>query len=159
MSDYIYPVLMDTDPAQLVDDEFKNRHNQLFCWRMLRQVALVDLTTFSQQKPNSTLAAPETATSAANQPSVGSAVFEGNIEEQARILCKSHMKKEILDQLPKDEDEVDEEGMDKDDEDNVEREADQNGLGFENGTDEDAKMEDQEASADKKVNGDCNGMA
>lgn len=36
MSDYIYPVLMDTDPAQLVEDEFKNRHNQLFCWRMLR---------------------------------------------------------------------------------------------------------------------------
>ena len=69
------------------------------------------------------------------------------------------MKKEILDHLPKDEDEVDEEGMDKDDEDNVEREADQNGLGFENGTDEDAKMEDQEASAYKKVNGDCNGMA
>ena len=27
MSDFIYPVLLDTDPTQLVDDEFKNRHN------------------------------------------------------------------------------------------------------------------------------------
>ena len=29
-------------------------------------------------------------------------MFEGNIEEQARILCKQFMKREILDHLPPD---------------------------------------------------------
>ena len=39
LSDFIYPVLLDVDPAQEVDDEFKHRHKQLFCWRMLKQIA------------------------------------------------------------------------------------------------------------------------
>lgn len=47
LSDFVYPVLMDTDPEQLVDDEFKNYHNQVFCWRMLKLISQVDLTTFS----------------------------------------------------------------------------------------------------------------
>ena len=39
LSDFVYPVLMDTDPEQLVDDEFKNYHNQVFCWRMLKLIS------------------------------------------------------------------------------------------------------------------------
>ena len=51
LSDFVYPVLMDTDPEQLIDDEFKNRHNQLFCWRMLKLISSVDQTTFAAGKP------------------------------------------------------------------------------------------------------------
>lgn len=93
LSDFVYPVLMDVDPAQLVEDEFKNKHSQVFCWRMLKLISQVDLTTFGADE------------SQKNKPVFS--VFEGNIEEQARILCKQFMKREILDHLPPDEDEID----------------------------------------------------
>ena len=54
LSDYVYPVLMDIDPEQGVEDEYKNKHNQLFCWRMLKLIAQVDLTTFKANKPLTT---------------------------------------------------------------------------------------------------------
>ena len=101
LSDFIYPVLMDTDPAQLIDDEFKNRHKQLYCWRMLKMIAQVDLTTFS--KPTPTPSDP-------SQQRSGFYIFEGNIEEQARIFCKNHMKRKILDHLPAENDEEDDAG-------------------------------------------------
>ena len=94
MSDLVYPVLLDTDPEQLVEDEFKNRHNQLFCWRMLRMVAAVDQNTFKATKDEHK-----------DQPARSFEIYEGNIEEQARALCKQFMKKEILESLPADADE------------------------------------------------------
>ena len=109
LSDFVYPVLMDVDPAQLVEDEFKNKHSQVFCWRMLKLISQVDLTTFGAPEPQNT------------RPF---SVFEGNIEEQARILCKSFMKREILDHLPPDEDEID-----GDEEDKEMDESDNNQLG------------------------------
>lgn len=91
LSDLIYPVLMDVDPAQLVDDEFKNKHSQVFCWRMLKLISQVDLTTFGKDEPQN------------NRPVFS--VFEGNIEEQARIFYSSHKLRDIPDHLPPDEDE------------------------------------------------------
>lgn len=38
---------MDIDPTNLVEDEYKNRHNPLFNWRMLRQIASVDIANFA----------------------------------------------------------------------------------------------------------------
>ena len=104
LSDYIYPVLMDTDPEQLVDDEFKHKHDQLFCWRMLKLISSVDQTTF---------AAGKSATENGGHQSKPSDVFEGNVEEQARVLCKQFMKRQILDHLPVDNDEEDGEGDDQ----------------------------------------------
>ena len=37
---------MDLDPEQGVEDEYKNKHNQLFCWRLLRQIAYIDIGNF-----------------------------------------------------------------------------------------------------------------
>lgn len=79
LSEYLYPVLLDTDPEQMVEDEFKNRHNQLFCWRLLRLVSSVDQTTFSGSLKN-----PSVETG--GQASRPSDVFEGNVEEQARMI-------------------------------------------------------------------------
>ena len=120
LSDYVYPVLMDVDPEQLVDDEFKNYHNQVFCWRMLKLISQVDLTTFSgHHKPSNAPGASSTTVTQQASATNGAAehgaasrahhqqfeVFEGNIEEQARILCKQFMKREILDHLPEQKDE------------------------------------------------------
>ena len=77
---------------------------------MLKLISQVDLTTFGAPEPQN------------NRPVFS--VFEGNIEEQARILCKSFMLREILDHLPPDEDEID-----GDDEDKEMHESDNNHLG------------------------------
>ena len=85
LSDLVYPVLLDVDPEQGVEDEYKNKHNSLFCWRMLRQISQVALTCFSAEQKID------------NKPNK---IFEGNIEEQAKILCKSFMKKKIMEAPP-----------------------------------------------------------
>ena len=77
---------------------------------MLKLISQVDLTTFGAPEPQN------------NRPVFS--VFEGNIEEQARILCKSFMLREILDHLPPDEDEID-----GDEEDKEMHESDNNHLG------------------------------
>lgn len=38
---------MDLDPEQGIEDEYKNKHNQLLSWRMLRAIAETDLKNFS----------------------------------------------------------------------------------------------------------------
>ena len=89
---------------------------------MLKLISQVDLTTFSgHHKPSNAPAASSAALTQQNSVNGGAAsvsggggehgasrghhhqqfeVFEGNIEEQARILCKQFMKREILDHLP-----------------------------------------------------------
>ena len=39
LSDYIYEVLLDIDPAEQIDDENKHHHDQLFSWRMLKLIS------------------------------------------------------------------------------------------------------------------------
>lgn len=84
------------------------------------------------------------------------AIFEGNIEEQARILCKSHMKKEIPDHVPKEdaEDEDNDEDMDEDKDKSAAKEDNEAA---------DVEMEGKENSEaivkEEHVNGNCNGEA
>lgn len=85
LSDYVYPVLMDCDPNQGIEDEYKNRHNQLFSWRMLRQIAQVDITNFSMVK----------STQSDEGRKGGMKNFDGNIEEQALLLHEKAMKREM----------------------------------------------------------------
>ena len=71
---------------------------------MLKQISQVDLSTFAAQKP-ATIAPPEKEKE--SQPNrTGFEVFEGNIEEQARILCKQFMKREIVDHQPEEKSEA-----------------------------------------------------
>jgi len=62
MSDYVLPVLMDCDPTQGVEEEYKNSTNTLFSWRMLKQIASVDIANFSRNKAQSTEVKAETVT-------------------------------------------------------------------------------------------------
>ena len=50
LSDFVYPVLQDCDPTQEVEDEYKNKHDLLFSWRMLKQIQYVDIANFSRSK-------------------------------------------------------------------------------------------------------------
>ena len=85
LSDFVYPVLMDIDPTNLVEDEYKNRHNQLFSWRMLRQIAAVDIANFSMIKANP----------GEEGKRGGIKNFDGNIEDQAIFLHQKCLKREM----------------------------------------------------------------
>ena len=47
MSKFLIPVLIDMDEDQGIEDEYKNKHNQLFSWRLLRSIAENDLKNFA----------------------------------------------------------------------------------------------------------------
>lgn len=50
LNDYINPILLDQDPNQGVDEDYKNKKNQAFCWRFLRAVSYVDQQNFCFKK-------------------------------------------------------------------------------------------------------------
>ena len=50
LSDHIYPVLMDIDPHQGIEDEYKHKHDLIFCWRMLKQISYIDFKNFASTK-------------------------------------------------------------------------------------------------------------
>ena len=76
---------MDCDPTNCVEDDYKNRHNQLFSWRMLRQIATVDIANFSIIKP----------VQGEEVKRGGIKNFDGNIEDQALYLHEKAQKKEM----------------------------------------------------------------
>jgi hypothetical protein len=75
----LVPILQDIDPENGIEDEYKKKKHQVYCWRFLRTLSFVDLVNFHGK--------PE------NQKQFYK--FEGNIEEQALILYNKHKRKEI----------------------------------------------------------------
>lgn len=52
LSEYVEPILVDMDPAQEVEEEYKRKHDQMFCWKFLRTVSQVDLFKFQIKQGN-----------------------------------------------------------------------------------------------------------
>lgn len=46
LNDFIDPVLQDMDPDNDVDEEYKRKRNQIFCWRFIRTVSFIDQDSF-----------------------------------------------------------------------------------------------------------------
>lgn len=90
ISKYLYPVLMDCDPDQGIEEDYRQKNNQVFCWRFLRTISYVDLSNFSGK---------------ADSAKRGFQKFDGNIEEQALLLHEKSVKKKIvIEQEVQDED-------------------------------------------------------
>jgi len=53
LNDYVNPILTDLDPEQGIEDQYKRKHNQVFCWRFLRSVSFLDQGTFQVKKKDS----------------------------------------------------------------------------------------------------------
>lgn len=47
ISEYLQQVLMDCDPEQGIEDEYKKKNDQVMSWRFLRTISYVDLSNFS----------------------------------------------------------------------------------------------------------------
>lgn len=45
---FLNKVLSDLDPIQGIEDEYRKKHDQVFSWRMLRQISNIDLPNFSK---------------------------------------------------------------------------------------------------------------
>ena len=69
LNDYINLVLADQDPDQGVEEEYKRKHEQLFCWRFLRAISFVDQQCF-QKKTDQNI----------------SKTFAGDVEEVANYI-------------------------------------------------------------------------
>ena len=54
LNHYLNKILADADPENEVDDEYKNKHDQTFCWKFIRAVSHIDLTKFNNyvKKPS-----------------------------------------------------------------------------------------------------------
>ena len=50
MNDYMQPLLDDQAPENAIEDEYKHKHKQVFCWRFLRHVSFVDHTSIDVKK-------------------------------------------------------------------------------------------------------------
>lgn len=46
MSDFLNPILIDMDPEQMVEEEYKHKNDQVFTFRYLRQISFMDLINF-----------------------------------------------------------------------------------------------------------------
>ena len=79
LSDFIYPVLLDIDPTQGIEDEYKHKHDTIFSWRMLKQIAFIEIKNFSWSKQF--------------------VPFEGNIEEQALSMHEKFPLRDIPDKV------------------------------------------------------------
>jgi hypothetical protein len=47
LNHYLNKVLADADPENEVEEEYKNKHNQAFCWKFIRAVSYDDLSKFN----------------------------------------------------------------------------------------------------------------
>ncbi|TNV82285.1 hypothetical protein FGO68_gene5609 [Halteria grandinella] len=72
ITDHQYKFLCDQDPDQDIEDEYRNKHDQVFTWRFLRNIGTLDLANF--------LTRPETT------DKTKQFLFNGDPEEQARLL-------------------------------------------------------------------------
>ena len=95
LSDFVYPVLLDCDPSQEVDEEYKHKHDLLFSWRMLKQISAVDIANFSRSKQMPAGTGNDQQAADSQAPKRKMWTFEGDIEEQAMLLHEKCMKKEI----------------------------------------------------------------
>ena len=46
LTTYLNPILIDMDPDQDIEETYKNKKNQVHCWRFLRNLSSIDLVNF-----------------------------------------------------------------------------------------------------------------
>lgn len=93
LNDYVNPILADQDPDQCIEEEYKRKHHQVFCWRFLRTLSYIDQSTFCAKRGNA-----------------GEKVkpFNGDVELLASQLHEQAKKREIKEARPEEEREQDE---------------------------------------------------
>ncbi len=87
--DYLNPILMDMDPDQGIEAEYRHKKNQPFAWKYLKEVSNFDLVNF-HGKPEEIAKFHK---------------YEGDIEKQSEILHERNKKREINMSVPMDIDE------------------------------------------------------
>lgn len=50
LNDYVNPIMCDLDYTQDIEDEYRRKHDQTFCWKFLRAVSYLDPQSFQDKK-------------------------------------------------------------------------------------------------------------
>lgn len=78
LNEKMISVCTDMDPDQYIDEQYKHKHDPIFCWRFLRLISYIDIVNFH------------------GKPQEKNKKFEGDIEEQAGILQRKGFKRDIV---------------------------------------------------------------
>ena len=95
LNDYVNPILADQDPENCIEEEYKHKHQQVFCWRFLRTVSYLDQSAFFPRKGTTGESKVKT--------------FNGEVEPLARHIHEQAKKREIKEERPEEEHDQDEE--------------------------------------------------
>lgn len=82
LNDYVNPILYDLDPDQGIEEEYRKKHDQTFCWKFLRTVSYLDPQSFQDKKMQ---------------------VFNGNVEFIAQSIHQQAKKKDLPVAAPQEE--------------------------------------------------------
>ena len=61
LNHYLNKVLADADPENEVEEQYRNKHDQAFCWKFIRAVSYTDIAKFNNfvKKPSNITASVE----------------------------------------------------------------------------------------------------
>lgn len=61
LNHYLNKVLADADPDNDVEEQYRNKHDQAFCWKFIRAVSYTDIAKFNNfvKKPSNITASVE----------------------------------------------------------------------------------------------------
>lgn len=96
LNDYVNPILQDQDPDNGIEEEYKSKHKQVFCWRFLRTLSYIDQSTFFQRKES-------------GGENKGVKTFNGDVEQLAGLIHEQAKKREIIEARAEEENEQEQE--------------------------------------------------
>lgn len=82
LNDYVNPILADQDPDNCIEDEYKVKHKQLFCWRFLRTVSYIDQSMYGPVKKDTKVK-----------------TFNGDVEQLAHLILDNAKKRDVMQQV------------------------------------------------------------
>lgn len=50
LNDFVNPIMCDQDYTQDIEDEYRRKHDQTFCWKFLRAVSYLDPASFQDKR-------------------------------------------------------------------------------------------------------------
>ena len=74
LNDYVNPIMCDLDYTQDIEDQYRRKHDQTFCWKFLRAVSYLDPQSFQDKKMQ---------------------VFNGNVEFIAQNIHQQAKKSDL----------------------------------------------------------------
>ena len=77
LNEYVNPILSDIDPLNEIEEVYKSKNKQVFCWRFLRAISYIDQNNFHKKVGTKQF------------------YFNGNVEQLAQWIHEQAKRKEV----------------------------------------------------------------